>query len=349
VRSRLLAALGWMIVTPLLVLLFTQSFENGTGVTALVVGQTLMPYAAPFAIPVGVAALVSRRRALAAASAIAVAGTAWIAAPLVWHPDPPEVDRAAPTLTVAYANLYWQTPTAVLAADALMDTLADVLVMSEFTPRVAEALDALGGLDAYPYRAGGPSTTPDGLAIWSRFPLVDVSLAPIGPTPGVEATVEIGRRSLRVITSHPDPPVPGGRVEAWVPSLRALNERARDDGASDDRGPDDRGPDDRAPDDGRTGTGARSRPVPTLVVADVNASWWHPPYRRVLADGLIDVHQVLGDGFSTSWPADRSLIPPFTRIDHALVRGPVQPLGIDDLTIPGSDHEGFVVRLAIGR
>lgn len=340
-RSQLLAGLGWVVVTPLAATLFTQTFGDGSANRAIVIAQTLLPYAAPFALPIAVAALATRRRWLAAVSAVVATGTAVLAAPLVWHPDPftldATVDADAPTLTVTFANVYWQTSTPALAADALLDTGSDVLVFNEFTPAVAEALDALGGADAYPYRAGAAERTPDALAIWSRFPLVDVSREPIGPTAGLEATVTVGERRLRVITAHPDPPFEEDRADDWVPSLRALNERAHA-GAS-------AGGSDSAGDS----AGDTAGPMPTLVVADVNAGWWHPPYRRVLAEGLTDVHRVLGEGWSTSWPTDRWLIPAFTRLDHALITGNLQPIAIDDLPVPGSDHEGFTLRLALGR
>lgn len=332
----MLAALGWIAVAPLLATLFTQTFGEGSANAVIVVAQTLLPYGAPFALPIAVAALATRRRWLAAASAIVVVGTGVLAAPLVWHPEPPTLDATGDatadttTLTVTFANVYWQTSSPVLAADSLLDTGSDVLVFNEFAPAVAEALDALGGGDAYPYRAGAAENTPDALAIWSRFPLVEVSREPIGPTAGLEAIVTVGDRRLRVITAHPDPPFEEDRADDWMPSLRALNERARDTRRGSE-------------------SGDPARPIPTLVVADVNAGWWHPPYRRVLAKGLTDVHRVLGEGWSTSWPTDRWLIPAFTRLDHALITGNVQPITIDDLPVPGSDHEGFTLRLALGR
>jgi endonuclease/exonuclease/phosphatase (EEP) superfamily protein YafD len=322
-RVRIVALLGWFAVAAMLVVLFTQTFSDGTVRPLIVASQTLLPYGAPLAVPIGVAALVTGRRALAIASAIAVVGTGVLAAPLIapliWHPEPATVDADAPTLEVTFANLYWTSTTPALAADAVLDTQADVVVLAEVTPAAIEAFDALGGADGYPYRAGRPADSADGLMIMSRFPLEDVSLARIGPTPGVDVTVTVGERRLRVITIHPDPPFTELGRETWLPSLRALNAVAT----------------------AETG--------PLLITADVNASWWNPPYRRVLLPGLTDVHRVLGDGFSTSWPADRRLIPAFTRIDHALIRGNVEPIAIDDVMIPGSDHEGFTVRLALGR
>ena len=40
-------------------------------------------------------------------------------------------------------------------------------------------------------------------------------------------------------------------------------------------------------------------------------------------------------------------LPPFVRLDHALVRDGLIPTSTKDFTVPGSDHRGFVVSLAI--
>jgi endonuclease/exonuclease/phosphatase (EEP) superfamily protein YafD len=66
----------------------------------------------------------------------------------------------------------------------------------------------------------------------------------------------------------------------------------------------------------------------------------------VLSRGWRDAHEVLGRGWSASWPTDLPG-PPLVRIDHALVSGSVVVEGIVDVEIPGSDHRGFVVSVAV--
>jgi hypothetical protein len=54
----------------------------------------------------------------------------------------------------------------------------------------------------------------------------------------------------------------------------------------------------------------------------------------------------MGRGFSTSWPVAWDL-PPFVRLDHALLRPGVVPTGVRELHVPGSDHRGLVADLAL--
>jgi endonuclease/exonuclease/phosphatase (EEP) superfamily protein YafD len=317
-RRPLVPVVGWAVTGVLLFILFTQTFGSGSDSSVIFVLQALTPYLFPMSVPIGLAALVSRRRALAAANGLVVVGLVVLAAPLVNHPDPTPADPDAPTLSVLHANVYWRSDDVVRAADDILDTRADVLALSEVTPAMAATLDALGAAEDYPHRVGTPHDGTDGVVLWSRLPLANAQVVRIEGRQAVHASVVIEGRELRVVVGHPAPPLTDGGRDAWVPALAQLNALARE---------------------GDT---------PTLLVADVNASWWHPPFRRTLTDGLTDVHRVLGDGFSVSWPTDRRLVPPFTRLDHALYDGAVEPLGIDDVTISGSDHDAFVVRVAVG-
>jgi endonuclease/exonuclease/phosphatase (EEP) superfamily protein YafD len=90
---------------------------------------------------------------------------------------------------------------------------------------------------------------------------------------------------------------------------------------------------------GRTAEG------PTLLIGDLNSSYWHPGFRRLLDVGFVDAHTAAGSGFSTSWPTDW-WIPPFVRLDHALTIGGLVSTDIADFEIPGSDHRGLMVTVA---
>ncbi len=59
-----------------------------------------------------------------------------------------------------------------------------------------------------------------------------------------------------------------------------------------------------------------------------------------------DAHEQTGHGLSFSWPADRGLLPPLFRLDHALMSDGVTATALRDVAIPGSDHVGFVVEPA---
>jgi endonuclease/exonuclease/phosphatase (EEP) superfamily protein YafD len=87
---------------------------------------------------------------------------------------------------------------------------------------------------------------------------------------------------------------------------------------------------------------------PTLLVGDLNSSYWHPDFRRLLDVGFVDAHAAAGSGFSTSWPRNWS-VPPFVRLDHALTTGGLVSTDVVDLDVPGSDHRGLVVTVAPAR
>jgi endonuclease/exonuclease/phosphatase (EEP) superfamily protein YafD len=93
----------------------------------------------------------------------------------------------------------------------------------------------------------------------------------------------------------------------------------------------------------------RTTNSPTIIVGDFNATYWHPPFRRVLAAGWRDAHQLAGRGFSCSWPADKWWLRPFMRLDHALVDESVIIGDVVDVDVPGSDHRGLVVAATVSR
>jgi endonuclease/exonuclease/phosphatase (EEP) superfamily protein YafD len=93
----------------------------------------------------------------------------------------------------------------------------------------------------------------------------------------------------------------------------------------------------------RIGSDATS---PTLVIGDLNASYWHPDFRELLDAGLVDAHIAQGQGFSSSWPVGRTIPPAFVRLDHALTTAGLVSTDVVDFEIPGSDHRGFVVTVA---
>ena len=84
------------------------------------------------------------------------------------------------------------------------------------------------------------------------------------------------------------------------------------------------------------------------MAGDFNATRWHPFFGKLLDAGLTDAHEQMGKGLTRSWPADEPHhIPPVMRLDHALMNKAVTATAVRDIRIPGSDHIGFVVDLAV--
>ena len=90
---------------------------------------------------------------------------------------------------------------------------------------------------------------------------------------------------------------------------------------------------------------APSPDEPAVMVGDFNAAWTHRHFRRIANRGWSDAHRTLGIGTRNSWRIDKPPLPPFVRIDHAMVNDGLAVVAIDDIDLPGSDHRGFVVTI----
>lgn len=305
----------WLATAAIGVLAASQAF--GTTLLSLVfVLQALTPYVAIAAIGLAVVGLIVRMWSTVAINMVAVAGLATVLMPVLRGFDPPAVPETSPRLVVAMSNLLYGNPNIDEAATLLLSVDADLLAIVEYHPSAAAALATAGVAERYPYRSELPRNDRTGLVLFSRLPIVESVVAPIGHQLGIDATVDVGGIATRVLVVHPVPGTKQGDVSLWSDDLATI---------------------------GRT---AAASDLPTVVVGDFNASRWHPAFRHLLGTGLTDLHEQLGAGWSRSWPANRAL-PPFVRIDHLLMRNGTIGVDVNDLEVPGSDHRGFVAAVAL--
>lgn len=253
--------------------------------------------------------------ALAATNSVALV----VLAGPVLRPHRRRNEPTGPQLVVLYANVKYDQATPEVAARALRTLIdvhgVDVLAVSEATVRFAEALEELGIRKTMPYRIGEAVVGPEASVIWTRLKVVTHGEPGPGPTWDADATLEVADTAVRVVATHPLPPVGAHMRPHWQPGLASTAERAR-------------------------------RPGPaTLVVGDLNAARWHRPWRRFLGHEFVAAHEQLGRGWSCSWPADRWW-PPFVRLDHAFCGAGLCAVSVIDVVVPGSDHRGFVVTVA---
>jgi endonuclease/exonuclease/phosphatase (EEP) superfamily protein YafD len=315
VTLRLVHVVCWLVIAGATAVLAAQLLGDRVGryVTPL---QALTPWLVPFA---GVAAVVALGLGQhAAAAAGAGVGLVFLAlvTPLAFPASLPRPAGDA-QLTIVHANLLYSNPSIDEAIDALLALDADLIALSELTPDFAGAIAASPIGEHYPYTVLRPGEAAVGLGIWSRVPIAP---GPVVEGSAMTLTAEVdafggeGDEPMVVLLAHPLPPLFDG--EHWRQEVTAM-ERIDDD--------------------------VRER---TVLVADLNVSYYHPPFRRFVdATGWRDVHQALGRGFSVSWPTDATL-PPFVRLDHALVGGRVTATAIDDHGVPGGDHRAFAVTVS---
>jgi endonuclease/exonuclease/phosphatase (EEP) superfamily protein YafD len=283
-----------------------------SGTTELAIIQSLTPYLAALLAPV-IAAALWRRRLLMVTVASAIGfGLALLATP-VGVPEPSLPAAAGSTgLQVASLNLWHRNDRIDEVERELAELDADVIVFTEFTRSHKRALETSALAESYPHRTARTGRGATGIAVWSRWPLHRGDM------------LDTFNDSLDVGVAGPDGdvdlvamhmPTPLVDLDAWQRDLAT------------------------AAAVGRMADG------PTLLIGDLNASYWHPSFRRLLDVGFVDAHTAAGSGFSTSWPTDW-WIPPFVRLDHALTIGGLVSTEIADFEIPGSDHRGLMVTVA---
>ena len=309
--------LAWAAIATMGLLTCTQAFGY-SGWSPVSILQSLTPILLFPALPIAVVALLARRFAMAGTSAGIVLALVILVAPVIWHDSRPTIPPESQGLVVAHSNLlYSNKDRSTEAIATLLATDADVLVLNEFTLIHRADLVAAGAEQTYPYRAERADYGPQGIGVWSKYPLSDTSFFPSATRLGLTTTVDINGAAVRLLAVHPPPPINADALRGWLDGLQQIEQLAHEAGP------------------------------PTIIVGDFNASRWHPPFRRLLDDGWHDVHEWLGDGFGATWPTDRWLPPAFVRLDHVLLGSGLAPVSVKDLDIAGSDHRGVVVRLAL--
>ncbi len=309
--ERALRPVGWLVVAAVGAIMLTQA-TGWAGTRSVAVLQSLTPYGIVVLAIVAVVAVVRREyRVGFAAAAIGFSGVL-LAAPLVFGPAQPPGDDAASGVRVASVNLLYGNETIGDAADALLARQPDIIVFSEYTAEHQRALTSHPLSAQYRYRVDRAGLRAGGLAIWSRYAIDEhPRLSTVNYS--IDATIDGPDGPFEIVGIHP--PAPVYDFDAWRHDLGLLRDRAR------------------------------AATSPTLLIGDLNASYWHPPFRRLLDTGFVDAHMAHGKGFSNSWPTGERRVP-FVRLDHTLTGQGLVSTSVVDFDVPGSDHRGFVVTVA---
>jgi endonuclease/exonuclease/phosphatase (EEP) superfamily protein YafD len=231
---------------------------------------------------------------------------------LVWLvPDGPwAADRAdGPSVRVVSSNVSDVNATPGALAEALLAEDPDVLVLLEYTPTMAQALEVAGVREQLPNAAEDPRFGTAGSAIFSRLPMTSREVLHPGGAPMVAATVVLDAVPTQVVAVHTTQPLVD--VAALQRQLGALAGLVGD------------------------ATG------PVVLAGDFNANSQTAGFRAILEAGGTDAARASGQGWSRSWP-DRGRWFPVLLLDHVVVAGGV---GVHDLTLGpghGSDHRYVV-------
>jgi endonuclease/exonuclease/phosphatase (EEP) superfamily protein YafD len=261
-------------------------------------------------------ALVGKRWRLVGVTALLCA---WHAAHLL----PPLLPRDAPAaegegIRLVTANLLMVHPAPDRLAVELEAMDPDVLVLQEYSSRWQETTRRRGWFETYPHHAVVVRDDSFGCALFSRFPLEDVSVVPMAGLPQLQATIRVDGVAVDLLDVHTLPP----RIAEYVPGHR------------------------RALADIEAWAAQRSGDRPFLITGDFNATPYSRFHRRIsrLAD---DAWELGGSGYGHTAPNGMFPLPPM-RLDHIYLSPELTVREVELGRGLGSDHRPIAAVIALG-
>ncbi len=198
---------------------------------------------------------------------------------------------------------------------------ADVIAVQELTPEETDRLSHAGIDAAFPYRWLEARSGPDGVGLWSRFPIDAPRRIDDYTFAFLTARIRLAGASTdpTLVVAHIAGPWPQP-IDDWRRDLHRLPDTMSE-------------------------IGKHAGPGSVIVAADLNSTTDMRPFRALLTDGYRDAAEQSGAGIKPTFPAD-SRLPPWAVIDHILTRN-CTATSLRTLKIPGSDHRGLVATLSI--
>lgn len=236
---------------------------------------------------------------------------------------PAEAPAGASTVTVLSINVLASGADPADIARVAVERRADVISLPEasmaFAASVGERAAVLGV--EYQRATDNPSATSSPFAtslLIRRELLPEFTVARIPSHLGsVTAVAQTPEGPVRIAAVHNFPPLLG-HESSWRDDHRPLARLC-----------------------GRSG--------PMILAGDFNSTLDHPPLRALLDAGCTDAAATVGAGLHGTWPSSLPalLSPP---IDHVLLAGGAGPVtAFDVITVPGPDHRGLLVTVAVSR
>jgi endonuclease/exonuclease/phosphatase (EEP) superfamily protein YafD len=318
----MLDVVAWVILGFLAVVAVTATFGVSSRML-LALAHDGLPYLLILTWPILLIAITHGEWAIAGAAAVLAGYHVALMAPRVMADHVPRWVADAPRIDLTVANVYVDNTAPARMARQLVASSADVIVIAEWSDAFGAAFDAAGGDSAYPHRLCNDCDNPEYVVtVASRLPLAeDSEVVTIGPLIVTKVVVSCGSRPLAVLAVHPTAMVDPGGYEEWKEQLDRLIEY-----------------------------------IPTLegpfvLAGDLNSTRFRPEFQRLLRLGLVDAHDTLGRGLSTSFRLGTrgalAAAGTIVRLDHALLSDGVWPVVAHDLDSCGSDHVPFTVTLAV--
>jgi endonuclease/exonuclease/phosphatase family metal-dependent hydrolase len=326
-RTGLAAVCGWLSLlatVPVLALSVLRAVPAEWPVT-LVQLVSFTPWLAVPAAAALVLAILGRRRWLQVSTAALLVCQAFWLFPFD-AARPAAADPAAEaTLEIKAMNINSEFGQADAAGivQLVKDKGIGLLTIQEHSQALQERLTAEGLDSLLPNRISDPTDDAGGTALYSRFPMEPIGLAPDTsfrmPTVRLTARAEGRVAVLEVTNVHALPPL-DNRIAEWRSDLAAVGKVAQ-------------------------------RPGNRLLIGDFNATYDHSEFRELLGSppdgpGLVDVGTASGSRLVPTWPMEGPLLPGIT-IDHLVTTPRLGISGYEVHRVQGTDHAAVLATLEV--
>jgi endonuclease/exonuclease/phosphatase (EEP) superfamily protein YafD len=265
-----------------------------------------------------VLALLGRRYPLVAvAGVVVVLHLIWLV-PTIWPGSAERLPAGATPIRLLTANLEQNNAGAGDLGSQIRAAAPDIVVLEELTPITFVSMQKSGSLAGYQYSAIFPEFGAMGAGVWSRFPLSEVATPVIAGFQSLRMTVTpVAGHAFELFAVHTLSPRSSSNVAVWRAQLADLRSEVR------------------------------SATLPVVLAGDFNATRDHRPFRRLVATGLRDAHDVVGAGWRPTWNNKTPLVGPLLGLDHVLASKQFAVTGYRVGSGFGSDHLPLLVTLGL--
>ncbi len=257
--------------------------------------------------------LLRSKPSVALPAAVMAAANLYVVAPQLLSWPTLAADRGE-TVRLATANLHKRNRETDRVVRFVDREAPDVLLLTELTYEWEKRLES--SLRSYPYSVVVPREDGQGIALYSRLPVLSSEVLWFAgdEVPTLEARIDVRGRPLLLFGAHPPAPRNARLYRLRNRIYAGLADRVRASGE------------------------------PLVVLGDLNSTSWGQSFGRLLEDGgLRDTSE--GRGFQWSWPA--GFWPLAIPIDHCLTSKGVRIAGRRVGPDIGSDHYPLTVDLAV--
>jgi len=188
----------------------------------------------------------------------------------------------------------------------------DIMILQEVDQQWLDSFAAIK--ITYQHSIEIPRNDNFGMALFSKIPIQEYQIHDWTELeiPTIEAEFNLAGQPLRIITTHPPPPVNKYYYDAGTTQFEAI------------------------------AAAMKAKESASIVIGDINTTVWSEQYKLLESGtGLVNVSN--GFGLMPTWPTN--LIPLMVPIDHCLVSNHFNVINVKTGNKFGSDHLPLIVEL----